>query len=261
MKVILRCQIKSNTRTKRVPFLLYFFIAHLFSPALSAQSDPPKLTITHLTGDFYVYTTYGLSGGTLFPSNSMYVVTTEGIVMCDTPWDSTQFQPFLDSIEKKHHQKVVLSISTHFHADRTGAVDFLKQKGIKTFSSKKTYDLCKERNERQPQFYFTHDTIFTVGNHQFLAYHPGEGHSKDNIVILFNDEKVLYGGCFIKSTESPTLGNVADANISAWPVSVKKLLKKFPGPKYVIPGHFGWTDGKGLEHTLRLLKESNKRGS
>jgi metallo-beta-lactamase class B len=234
-------------------------MTQLLSMRLFSQPNPSKLNITHLKGDFYVYTTWSLYKNSPVPSNSMYVVTTDGVVMLDTPWDSTQFQPLLDSIEKKHHQKVVLCISTHFHEDRTGGVDFLKQKGIKTFSSKMTYDLCGERNERQPQYYFINDTVFTVGNHKFMAYYPGEGHSKDNIVILFNHEKIIYGGCFVKSTENSSLGNIADANLSAWPESIKKLIRKFPRPKYVIPGHSNWENNKSLEHTLKLLKENNNR--
>src|SRR5690242_13716802 len=128
--------------------LLCIFVTQLFLTKMYSQSDP-KLSITHLTGDFYVYTTYSLYQNSSVPSNSMYLVTTNGVVMFDIPWDSTQRQPLLDSIEKKHHQKVVLSISTHFHEDRTGGLDFFKQKGVRTFSSKMTYDLCKERNEQQ----------------------------------------------------------------------------------------------------------------
>lgn len=237
--------------------IIILSISFAFSQSALSQPDQPKLVITHLTGDFYVYTTYSTYQNSPVPSNSMYLVTTNGVVMFDVAWDSTQRQPLLDSIEKKHRQKVVLSISTHFHEDRTGGLDFLKQKGVKTFSSKMTYDLCKERNEEQSQFYFTHDTVFTIGNYQFQAYYPGPGHTKDNIVVLFNKEKILYGACFIKSTESTNMGNIADADLAAWPASIKKLTRKFPKRDYVIPGHGGWENKKSLEHTLKLLQESS----
>ena len=88
----------------------------IFSVLLSAgQSPNQKLVISHLTGDFYIYTTYGSYKGEPVPSNSMYLVTTKGVVLFDTPWDSTQFQPLLDSIKIKHNKKVVLCISNHFH--------------------------------------------------------------------------------------------------------------------------------------------------
>jgi glyoxylase-like metal-dependent hydrolase (beta-lactamase superfamily II) len=225
------------------------------------QISQPKLTITHLTGDFYVYTTYNLYGKEYVPSNSMYLVTNKGVVMFDTPWDTTQCQPLLDSIQQRHHQQVVLSISTHFHEDRTGGLAFLQSKGVKTWSSFQTLELCKQRGEKQAAFYFTKDTTFNIGNHHFQTYYPGAGHAPDNILIWFGKEKVLYGGCFIKSTEATSLGNLSDANLQEWPLSIHKVINKFPVPKYVIPGHEGWSNNRSLQHTLQLLKTHNNKTS
>lgn len=194
----------------------------------------------------------------MFPSNSMYLVTDAGVVLIDTPWDTTQFQPLLDSISRRHHTKVVLAIATHYHDDRTAGLGFLKQKGVKTYSSKLTYDLCSEFNEKQAAYYFENDTVFEVGNYKFETYYAGEGHTKDNIVIWFGRHKILYGGCLIKSTESKDLGNIADANPQEWKPTIKKVLRKYPRPKYVIPGHYGWSSNKGLQHTLKLLESARQ---
>lgn len=213
-----------------------------------------NLKITQLTKDYYVFTSYKPIHGNPFPSNGMYCVTDQGVVLIDTPWDSTQFQPLLDSIEERHHKKVVSCIVTHYHDDRTAGLDYYKSKGIATYSSKQTLDLCKKHHEKQAEFYFLNDTTFTLGNQRFQTYYPGEGHTKDNIVIWCKDAHILYGGCLIKSTENKGIGNIADANLKEWPSSIKKLMKKFPKPKYVIPGHFAWKSNRGLQHTLKLLK-------
>ncbi len=231
------------------------------SLSLCAQTQPPKLSITHLTGNFYVYITYNLYNKQYVPSNSMYLVTNKGVVMFDTPWDSTQYQPLLDSIQQRHHQPVVMSISTHFHADRTGGIDFLKRKGIKTWSSRQTYKLCQQKGEPQATYRFTQDTTFTVGNHHFNVFYPGAGHAPDNVVIWFDKEKVLYGGCFVKSTEATGLGNLSDANPAAWMTSMEKTIRAFPNPQYVIPGHDDWRNNQSPLHTLKLLREyqANKK--
>ena len=194
--------------------------------SLIAQSSKKNLEIYHLTGNFYVYITYTDYEGASFPSNSMYLVTNKGVVLFDTPWDSLQFQPLLDSIEARHHQKVVLCIATHFHADRTAGLEYYQSKGIQTWTSKNTYDLCKQRGEKQSEFYFTKDTVFTIGNYRLETFYPGAGHTKDNIVIWLNKDKILYGGCFVKSTEAATLGNIADANLKTWEPAVRSILKK-----------------------------------
>lgn len=72
--------------------------------------------------------------------------------------------------------------------------------------------------------------------------------------MWFEKEKVLYGGCFVKSAETQNLGNLADADTEAWSASVKKTIQAFPDPAYVIPGHLGWTDKEALLHTLKLLE-------
>ena len=72
------------------------------------QKQEPKLKITHLTGDFYVYTTYSTYEGNQVPANGMYLITNDGVVMFDTPWDTTQFQSLLDSIKNRHNKRVVL---------------------------------------------------------------------------------------------------------------------------------------------------------
>ncbi|MFK9866853.1 hypothetical protein ACJENL_27360, partial [Escherichia coli] len=82
-----------------------------------------KLEIRQLTKDFYVCITYGDPGnGTMFPSNSMYLVTDAGVVLIDTPWDTTQLQPLLDSIRVKHNEQVIMCLATHFHADKTAGI-------------------------------------------------------------------------------------------------------------------------------------------
>jgi glyoxylase-like metal-dependent hydrolase (beta-lactamase superfamily II) len=226
--------------------------------ALTAQSDNPKtprpLTITHLIGDLYVYITYGDPGnGQPYPSNSLYMVTTDGIVLFDTPWDTTQCQPLFDSLYARHHQKPIFCLSTHFHSDRTAGIDFLKEQGVSTWSSQQTKEFCRLKGEPQAEHVFTKDTVFVIGGHSFRTMYPGEGHTKDNIVVWLEKEKVLYGGCFVKSTETQSLGNLSDANTAAWPASVKRVMHAFPHPAYVIPGHLGWADNTSLSHTLTLL--------
>ncbi|HVW60955.1 MAG TPA: subclass B1 metallo-beta-lactamase [Puia sp.] len=241
---------------KPILFLVIYLSLTGTAAIARAQSSPARtaLSITHLTGNVYVYTTYGNPGdGSSYPSNSLYIVTTNGIVLLDTPWDTTQFQPLVDSLYARYHEKPVLCLSTHFHDDRTAGLDFFRQHGVDTWSSAQTRELCRQKGKPQAEHVFTKDTVFTIGGHTFRTFYPGEGYTKDNIVVWIEKERVLYGGCFVKSTETQSLGNLADAGIEAWPASVKRVLQAFPNPAFVIPGHLGWADKKSLEHTLKLL--------
>ncbi|HMI07163.1 MAG TPA: subclass B1 metallo-beta-lactamase, partial [Flavobacterium sp.] len=193
--------------------------------------------------------------GNPFPANGMYLITNEGAVLIDTPWDKTQFQPLLDSIEKRHHKKAVLCISTHYHDDRTIGLEYYRSKGIRTYSSALTKKLCRKYHFKQAEFTFKNDTVFNIGGYKIETFYPGKGHTKDNIVVWFAKDKTLYGGCFLKSTESTTLGNLNDADVKAWPASIKKVIAKFPKPDYTIPGHQDWKDNKSIIHTQKLLSQ------
>lgn len=232
--------------------------ALLLFTAYSSMAQRPKLEIFHLTGDFYVYTTSRIYDGEAFPANGMYLITDEGAVLFDMPWDTTQMQPLIDSIKIKHGKDVLLSISTHFHDDRTGDISYLRDKGVKTYTTKKTDELSKAENNQRAEFLMTKDTTFVIGNHTFQTYYPGPGHTPDNIVIWVAEEQILYGGCFIKSTDAKDLGNLEDANVKAWGKSVKNVMDKFGSPAFVIPGHQSWSDVHSLEYTQQLIKKQSR---
>ncbi|MBZ5857723.1 BlaB/IND/MUS family subclass B1 metallo-beta-lactamase [Flavihumibacter profundi] len=230
---------------------------------LSSFGQPPagSLKITHLTGDFYIYTTYNLYKGTPVPANGLYFITNEGAVIFDTPWDTSQFQPLLDSIKTRHNKSVIFCIATHFHDDRTAGLEYFRNLGIKTYTSKQTDELSKANSKKRAEFLVDKDTTFKIGQYSFQTYFPGHGHTPDNIVLWFEKEKILYGGCLIKSTEDDDLGNLGDANLQAYAGTVKNVRKKCKAPKFVIPGHGDWTNPMSLEHTLSMAEELKKKNN
>lgn len=227
--------------------------------SLFAQTGSKKLKISHVTGDIYVYTTYMKYKNKTTSANSLYIVTKAGVVMLDVPWDTTRFQPLLDSIQTRHHQPVVLCIGTHHHDDRTAAFDFLRAKGIKTYSSRHTYELCKKNHEKLAEYQFEKDTTFNVGGYAIQTFYPGPGHAPDNIVIWLEKDKLLYAACFLKSAEAPNLGYTKESDIRQWPLSIRKVQQRFPHPQYIIPGHDGWRDTGSLKHTLELLQQAKTK--
>ena len=231
-----------------------FFLANIFGQAIDSS-----LKITPLTGDFYVYTTFNLYKGHKIPANGMYLLTSNGAVMFDTPWDTTQFQPLLDSIKIKHHKNVLLCIATHFHEDRTGGLEYYRQRGIKTYTTEQTDEWSIKRGMKRAEFLIDKDTVFTVGQYSFQTYFAGEGHTADNIVVWFDKEKILYGSCLIKSVEDDDLGNLADANVKDYANTITNVQQKCKSPKFVITGHNDWTSTKSLEHTLIMAEQLKKK--
>lgn len=219
------------------------------------QSVNNELKITHLTGDFYVFTTYKILGTIKQSANGMYLITDSGAVIFDSPWDTSPFQPLLDSIKVKHKKNVVMCIATHSHEDRTSGLTYYRQQGIKTFTTKQTDEISEKNRRPRAEFLIERDTVFSVGQYNFQTYYGGEGHTKDNIVIWFDKEKILYAGCLVKNINAKSVGYVKEANIEEWPKTIKKVQTKFKKPKFIITGHDDWDSIKSLDHTLNLLKK------
>ncbi|MCZ4245147.1 BlaB/IND/MUS family subclass B1 metallo-beta-lactamase [Pedobacter punctiformis] len=233
---------------------LFMLVTALLISAFSfAQSA--GLHINHLTGNFYVFVTYNTYNGIQTPANGMYMVTKGGVVMIDAPWNDAELQPLLDSIEAKHHKKVVVAIATHSHKDRSGGLEFFRTKGIKTYTTKLTDEISAVTKERRAEFTFSKDTTFMVGGYKFNTFYAGEGHTKDNLTIWFGKDKILYGGCLVKSVEATDLGYTGEANLQEWPKTILKLKQKYPNAKYVITGHQALGGTETLDHTLNLLNQ------
>jgi metallo-beta-lactamase class B len=229
-------------------------IALVFS-FFNVFAQDAKLKIAHLTGDFYVYTTYNTYQESKVPANGMYLVTNDGIVMFDTPWDTTQFQPLLDSIKLKHNKPVVWAFATHWHSDKTAGLEYYKQQGIKTFTTTLTDELSKKNNKKRAEFLMTKDTVFTIGSYTFETYFPGQGHTIDNIIIWFKKEKILFGGCLIKGADAENLGYLDDGNTKEYATTLKNVKKKCRKPKYIVIAHSDWKNINSLKHSIKMAKE------
>ncbi|MDN3587992.1 BlaB/IND/MUS family subclass B1 metallo-beta-lactamase [Pedobacter aquatilis] len=233
--------------------VIFAFFCLAFTRVLAQN---PKLKISKIAPNLYKYTSYNVYKGNITDANAVYLVTKKGVVVIDAPWDSTQFQPFLDSIKAKHNQKVVLAIATHSHEDRAGGLGFFKAKGIKTYATAKTNKILLATKKPTAQFTFDSDTTFNIGGIKIQTSFVGEGHTKDNIIIWFEQAKLLYGGCLVKSIGSEDLGYIGEANVKQWPQSIKNLQKKYPDAKILIPGHGAGNKPDALKHTLELLEKA-----
>lgn len=227
-----------------IPILLFF----------SGFSASAQLEIQKIADSTYVFTTYRMLDKDLFPANGMIIQTSDGLVMIDTPWDTTQFQPLLDSFQLRLHQSVKLVIATHSHSDRTAGLTYYNSLGISTYTSLGTYIISMDRGEPLAKQYFIKDTCFVLGATRIETFYPGAGHTPDNQLIYLPQRSVLYGGCFIKSEEATNIGNKDDANLGMWPIALRYTKKTFRQAKIVVPGHQKIGNKKAIRHTLKLLR-------
>jgi len=74
-------------------------------------------------------------------------------------------------------------------------------------------------------------------------------------VIWFEREKILYGGCLIKSVKETNLGNLSDADINEYATTIKNVEARYSLPRYIVTGHGDWTNTNSLDHTLKMAEQ------
>ena len=196
-------------------------------------------------------------------ANAVIVTSGDDAIVFDTPWDNAQATQLIRYIQDSLKKNILLCIITHAHVDRIGSIETFQKNNIPTFCYYKTAIEATKNNHPIPDHLFHNtDTTFKCGDIEIIAYHPGAGHTVDNIVLYIPSKQFLYGGCFIKSGFSGSIGNIADVDVVAWPESVKRMQKRFSktGIEMVIPGHGSWESDRAIENTLKLLEQTPDRG-
>ena len=81
----------------------------------------------------------------------------------------------------------------------------------------------------------------------------GEGHTQDNIVSYFPNDKALFGGCLIKRVNAKK-GYLGDANINEWSNTVRAVKSKYKDAEIIIPGHGKPGGQELLSYTIDLFR-------
>lgn len=215
------------------------------------------LKIERISGNVFQHISYleTKSLGTVPCNGIIYINGNEAIVF-DTPTNEKASSELINWIGEKDIKAVVV---THFHIDCLGGLNEFHSNGVKSFATNQTIRLAKEdKRETLPQKGFDKEHKFRIGNDDVLTKYFGQGHTKDNIVGYISSEKVLFGGCLIKSLNAPK-GNLADANTENWSKTVEKIKSEFTEIKNVIPGHGKSGGTELLDYTINQFKVYNER--
>jgi glyoxylase-like metal-dependent hydrolase (beta-lactamase superfamily II) len=224
-----------------------------------------------------------------WPANSLLCkLTSSDYILIDTPWENNATRLLVEWIRQNNSKMNLRVINTHFHRDNLGGNGYLLEQNIPVYGSDLTVKLLDEKLKdpdqdniadilERPEYKRYYETFkktelkppnhtfkinngfkFDIGNETVEIYYPGAGHTRDNIVAYFHQRKILFGGCIVKALRWKGLGYTGDADIKEWPHSLKKILKKFPQSRIVIPGHGAWGDLRLIHHTLKLLRNQKE---
>lgn len=238
----------------RTAFLLICILIFGIS-GTSAQEKTERLDLniglTKLTARVYlIQTSYACNGH--LDCNHLLILDRNDVVLVNTPARDSMTSVLLKSIETKFKKKVTRVIVSHFHDDSSGGLNETARQGIISYSLDKTRDLLIPEHKTIDIVYSDSLTIQLQTTSLKLCF-LGAGHSADNSLVWLPEEKILFGGCLLKSMSANGIGNTSDARLQEWPVTVQKVRQKFSQAKIVIPGHMAIGDTSIYSHTLKIL--------
>lgn len=231
-----------NKFSQTLLFIFLFFITLSAQPKEIIVSD--DLTIIPISQNSYRHISYIDYKGSKIPCNGLLYFNDNECIVVDTPTTDSVSIELINWIKENKKVKIIGVVSTHWHDDCTGGLRAFHNENIPSFSLEFTRDTLIIQNLPAPQNVFTDSMKIKVGNKFAELYYPGPGHVKDNIVVWFNDEKVLFGGCLVKEFKSNSIGYIGDADLNNWDKTLAKVKAIYPEAKVVIPGH---GDTGGLE--------------
>jgi metallo-beta-lactamase class B len=243
----------------RLIFILIFYGSVINSTAQVLQVNN-DIQLVHLHDSVFMHVTwdndetYGR-----FSSNGLLLIRNGRALMVDTPMDNEKTERLVTWLKDSLSVVVEEVIVGHFHADCLGGLGYLQSIGVKSSGNKLTVEKCREMKLPVPAESFTVTRNFDFHGEEIECRYFGPGHSFDNIVVWIPDQKVLFGGCLVKSLTSVGLGNLSDAVTEEWDTTVKKLKNSYSNIGTVVPGHGDAGGTELLNHTIQLVEAYKSR--
>lgn len=248
--------IKSMTMKHK---LISLVILNLIVIRLCAGDSNEKLDrnfeITRLTDKVYSMKSSFAGDGNLI-CNHLLIVDSNDILLVNTPVNDSLTAVMLSCIERKFKRPVTKIVVSHFHDDSSGGLVETSKRGITSYSLDKTKELLKPVG-RKIDIVFKDSFIISLQTVKVELLYFGAGHSIDNIVVWLPVEKILFGGCMLKSLSSKNIGNTKDADLQSWAGTVRKVKERCSDVKIVIPGHMESGDVAIFDHTIELVSAMN----
>lgn len=234
--------------------LLLFILMQAPAPAFAVTALGTDLSVEELREDAWIHRSAVEIGGKLVWANGLIVWTGEGWLLVDTPFNDAQTTRLIGWARQQHNRPVALAVLTHSHEDRAGGIATLHKLDVTSITVGATGDRLAAANRPRPSTTFEGHAQRRIGRVPLEIFHPGAGHAPDNIVVWFPEWRLLHGGCLIKGRGCHGIGNIADADLGAWPETLRRVRERYPAIETLLPGHDGLGGAELLALTEDLVK-------
>ena len=225
---------------------------------LSADVQASELSINGIAEGVYLHKSYHQTQSFgLVSANGLVVVAGGQAYLIDTPWSQADTEQLVNWIGDQGWQ-LAGSLSTHSHEDRAGGIGWLNEQGIPTHALALTNQILEANGKATATEPFTGPAFSWVPG-TLEVFYPGGGHTVDNVTVWLPDQRLLFGGCLIRSLGANSLGYTGEARLDEWAGSVETLQFRYPDALMVVPGHGRLGDRSLLSHTHHLATEGRNQ--
>ncbi len=117
----------------------------------SGTDDSNYVELSKINDDVWIHTTYEDYKGNRVPSNGLVIITSEGMVLIDTPWNNEQTKELLEFASTTFKKDFVMALITHAHSDRIGGIDTLLSEKIDVRSTSLTSEEAEKNGFQKPK--------------------------------------------------------------------------------------------------------------
>ena len=188
-----------------------------------------------------------------FNSNAGFVITDEGVVVFDALGTPSLGAALLQAIRRITDRPIVRVIISHYHSDHFYGVQAFQEAGAEIWAHERVRDylatdaprlrlaerrqslfpwVSDESRVIAPDRYVADGTTFRLGGLTFRLILAGPAHTAEDMMMLVEEEGVLFAGDLIFAGRLPFVG---DADSRAWLAALDDLARR--APRYVIVGH------------------------
>jgi glyoxylase-like metal-dependent hydrolase (beta-lactamase superfamily II) len=188
-----------------------------------------------------------------FNSNAGFVVTDEGVVVFDALGTPALGAALLAEIRRITDKPVRQVVVSHYHSDHFYGLQAFAAAGAEIWAHAKVRDylasdapierLAERRQSLAPWVtasarivppdrYVEGETAFELGGVRFRLFSAGPAHTAEDLMMLIEDDGVLFAGDLIFAGRVPFVG---DADSRAWLAALDSLAQRTP--RFVVTGH------------------------
>jgi glyoxylase-like metal-dependent hydrolase (beta-lactamase superfamily II) len=204
-----------------------------------------------------------------FMSNAGFVVTDDGVVVFDALGTPALARQLIRRIEEKTSAPIRRVVVSHFHPDHFYGLAEFKARGAEVWAHREAAgylaspaarDRLAERRRTlapwlddlpdftRPDRVIEAETTFELGGLRFRLIPVGPAHTLEDLVLLVENEGVLFVGDLIFTGRLPFVGT---SDSGAWLAAIDRLLPL--QPKIIVAGH--GRHAANAEETLRFTRD------